>query len=125
MKTYRTPLLVGVFALGLLALAGCDCGTRADCTPPPPAPVVRPILPTPPPCDPCGQPIAVRPAPVVVEAPLPVRPTRGVCWIDGPQDPVRLPDPPSVTLNRGAVVASTPAGRVQPPEPDLAFARGF
>jgi|GEM_PF-4305910 len=99
MTTYRTTLLVGILALGLFAFAGCDCGKRAECAPP--VAIAKPA-----------------PAPVYY-APKPVQ---GVCWTSSLDQPVVMPNPPSVTLDRqGRVVSSTPTGRLQPPSSDLAF----
>lgn len=119
MSTYRAPLLAGVFVLGLLVFSGCDCGTRGTCTPPPPPPPPRAPI-----CNPCATPIFGSTAPASeIDFVYAGNPSRGVCWVSGPYDPIVLPEPPTVTRNQaGQVVSTTPAGHLAPPSSELAFA---
>lgn len=113
MNAYRTPLLIGALAFSFLIFAGCSCETRSDCAPPPPVTISKPL--PEPSCDPCDRPLQVT-------RPVETRPSRGVCWINSLEDPILLPDPPSVTLDQnGEVTTSTPTGRLQPPDPAAAF----
>lgn len=111
MRTYRNPILICAFMLGLAVLAGCSCGTpRAPCPPP-----ARVAVYTPPVAE-----VQMAKAPPVQPAP---RPSQGVCWVEPLNQQINLGMPPTVTLDQnGRVISSTPAGRVQPPAaPDLAF----